>query len=172
MSPWSSTKGSPLTPGTAISIAAASWRTYNTKRIGDTGESATPTWWLVNLGLLVLLGRAINHHSSISHPCKSMKVMQAFVSELFREYVDFLIWLFDHSLALVLTSPLCKRVFHMRYVSSLHALRLEQPNLPPGVFFVMVRISRYSAVHKTLNGPGDAHPTVLQIIRDEGLENT
>lgn len=32
-------------------------------------------------------------------------------------------------------------------------------------------MSRYSAVHETPNGPGDARPTALQIIRDEGLEN-
>jgi NAD(P)-dependent dehydrogenase (short-subunit alcohol dehydrogenase family) len=30
-------------------------------------------------------------------------------------------------------------------------------------------MSRYAAAHATLNGPGDARPTALQIIEDEGL---
>lgn len=36
---------------------------------------------------------------------------------------------------------------------------------------IAVNMSCYSAVHKNPNGPGDARPTALQIIRDEGLEN-
>ena len=30
-------------------------------------------------------------------------------------------------------------------------------------------MSRYAAVHASLNGPGDARPTALQIVEDEGL---
>jgi NAD(P)-dependent dehydrogenase (short-subunit alcohol dehydrogenase family) len=30
-------------------------------------------------------------------------------------------------------------------------------------------MSRYAAAHASLNGPGDARPTALQIIEDEGL---
>jgi NAD(P)-dependent dehydrogenase (short-subunit alcohol dehydrogenase family) len=30
-------------------------------------------------------------------------------------------------------------------------------------------MSRYAAAHANLNGPGDARPTALQIIEDEGL---
>jgi NAD(P)-dependent dehydrogenase (short-subunit alcohol dehydrogenase family) len=33
------------------------------------------------------------------------------------------------------------------------------------------KMSRYSAAHETPRGPGDARPTALQIIQDEGLEN-
>lgn len=32
-------------------------------------------------------------------------------------------------------------------------------------------MSRYAAVHENPNGPGDARPTAMQIIGDEGLEN-
>ncbi|KAF5693103.1 reductase [Fusarium denticulatum] len=32
-------------------------------------------------------------------------------------------------------------------------------------------MSRYAAVHTNTKGPGDARPTALQIIKDEGLEN-
>lgn len=31
-------------------------------------------------------------------------------------------------------------------------------------------LSRYADVHKSPEGPGDARPTALQIIQDEGLE--
>jgi hypothetical protein len=30
--------------------------------------------------------------------------------------------------------------------------------------------TRYAAVHKDLNGPGDARPTALQIVQDNELE--
>jgi hypothetical protein len=30
--------------------------------------------------------------------------------------------------------------------------------------------TRYAAVHKERNGPGDARPTALQIVKDNGLE--
>ncbi|KAJ4246006.1 hypothetical protein NW762_013750 [Fusarium torreyae] len=33
-------------------------------------------------------------------------------------------------------------------------------------------MTRYHAVHKAPQGPGDARPTALQIIKDEGVENT
>jgi NAD(P)-dependent dehydrogenase (short-subunit alcohol dehydrogenase family) len=32
-------------------------------------------------------------------------------------------------------------------------------------------MSRYEAAHVKTNGPGDARPTALQIVKDEGLEN-
>jgi hypothetical protein len=34
----------------------------------------------------------------------------------------------------------------------------------------MASSGRYAAAHANLNGPGDARPTALQIIKDEGLE--
>lgn len=32
--------------------------------------------------------------------------------------------------------------------------------------------ARYAAVHKSINGPGDARPTALQIVKDNNLEGS
>lgn len=32
--------------------------------------------------------------------------------------------------------------------------------------------TRYAALHKELNGPGDARPTAIQIVKDNNLEGS
>lgn len=46
----------------------------------------------------------------------------------------------------------------------------KAPSFPPSRRFYPTMPSRYSAVHEDTHGPGDARPTALQVVKDEGLE--
>ena len=39
----------------------------------------------------------------------------------------------------------------------------------PTLLYANMSTSRYAAVHKNTNGPNDARPTAIQIVKDEGL---
>ncbi|KAF7561051.1 hypothetical protein G7046_g3096 [Stylonectria norvegica] len=55
--------------------------------------------------------------------------------------------------------------FHTRSVTR-YSTSSHDPSIPPQVSIM----SRYAATHVNPQGPGDARPTALQIIKDEGLE--
>ena len=46
----------------------------------------------------------------------------------------------------------------------------KAPSVPPSRRFYPTMPSRYSSAHEKTNGPGDARPTALHIVKDEGLE--